>query len=254
MAGNGSSSWRRAVRSLLLCALLTFCSGCPQAEWQEMGRQILAGAAAPSRTGSPLTAREIGAGLKEALRVGTERVVVQLGRTDGFNADPDIHIPLPDRLATARTTLDRFGMGGIFGDLELRLNRAAEAATPRAKALFWQAIGEMTLDDVRTIFHGPEDAATRYFQRKMSPGLAAAMRPVVDQTLNEVGAVRVYNQTVAQVRALPYAPEIKNDLTGYVVEQGMAGIFHYLAREEAAIRRDPAKRTTELLQRVFGAR
>ena len=33
----------------------------------------------------------------------------------------------------------------------------------------------------------------------------------------------------------------------------MDGIFHYLAKEEAAIRSNPAKRTTALLQKVFGA-
>ncbi|WP_200889333.1 DUF4197 family protein [Geoalkalibacter ferrihydriticus] len=32
----------------------------------------------------------------------------------------------------------------------------------------------------------------------------------------------------------------------------MDGIFYYLAEEEAAIRRNPAKRTTELLRQVFG--
>jgi hypothetical protein len=42
-------------------------------------------------------------------------------------------------------------------------------------------------------------------------------------------------------------------LTNYVTEGGMNGIFHYLAREEAAIRQNPAKRTTDLLKRVFGA-
>jgi hypothetical protein len=188
------------------------------------------------------------------LRVGTGRVVGQLGKTDGFNADPVIRIPLPDKLAAARNMFGQIGLGGVFDDLELRLNRAAEAATPKAKALFWQAIREMTIQDVQTLFNGPDDAATRYFERKMTPELAAAMRPVVDQSLNEVGAVRVYNQAAAQLNAIPYAPEIKADLTGYVVDKGMAGIFHYLAQEEAAIRKNPAKRTTELLQRVFGAR
>jgi hypothetical protein len=47
-------------------------------------------------------------------------------------------------------------------------------------------------------------------------------------------------------------PDVKADLTTYVVEKGMDGIFHYIAVEEAAIRQNPAKRTTELLQRVFG--
>jgi hypothetical protein len=87
----------------------------------------------------------------------------------------------------------------------------------------------------------------------MSPGLAAEMRPVVEQSLADVGAVQTYEQVMGQYRALPFAPDIKTDLSGYVVDKGMTGIFHYLALEEAAIRQDPARRTTDLLRRVFGA-
>lgn len=244
----------RRWKTFPITALLIFVlclAACTETEWQQVG-QVLTQINNGSQTGSALSLSEIDAGLKEALRVGTESVVGQLGKTDGFNVDPAIRIPLPNKLAAARTMLGRIGLGGLFNDLELRLNRSAEAATPKAKELFWQAIREMSIQDVQTIFKGPDDAATRYFERKMTPELAAAMRPVIDQSLNEVGAVRVYNQAVAQVSAIPYAPEIKTDLTGYVVEKGMAGIFHYLAQEEAAIRKNPAKRTTELLKRVFG--
>lgn len=243
---------RKSILPLLLPALLL--GACSETEWQQASRQILGQLETGSQQGTPLSLAEIDAGLKEALKVGTNRVVAQLGASNGFNGDPAIHIPLPAKLAGVRATFSRVGLDGLFKDLELRLNRAAEAATPQAGELFRQAILEMSIADVRAIFNGPDDAATRYFEKKMTPGLMTAMRPVVDQSLNEVGAVQVYNQALAQVRALPFAPDIKSDLSGYVVQEGMAGIFHYLAVEEAAIRRDPLKRTTELLQRVFGAR
>lgn len=47
-------------------------------------------------------------------------------------------------------------------------------------------------------------------------------------------------------------PDVKANLTEHVVQKGMDGIFHYLAIEEGKIRNNPAKRTTELLRRVFG--
>lgn len=242
----------RLISRTILIAVTLLLGACTQTEWAQMGQALEQYGGGQSATA--LSLQEIDAGLREALRVGTGRVVGQLGRHDGFNADPAIRIPLPEKLATAQALFGKVGMGSLFTDLELRLNRAAETATPQAKALFWQAVGEMSIQDVQAIFRGPEDAATRYFEKKMTPGLAVAMRPVVEGSLSEVGAVRVYNQALAQVRALPYAPEIGTDLTGYVVERGMAGIFHYLAKEEAAIRNDPAKRTTDLLQRVFGGR
>ena len=139
-------------------------------------------------------------------------------------------------------------------DLELRLNRAAEKATPKAKKLFHQAITEITLDDAKSIYKGPDDAATRYFKSKMSKPLAKAMHPIVDKSLSEVGAVRSYDKLIGKYRSIPFVPDVKTDLTNHVIKKGMKGIFHYLAREEAAIRRDPAKRTTELLKHVFGSR
>jgi hypothetical protein len=145
-------------------------------------------------------------------------------------------------------------MTSLLDDLELKLNRAAEVATPKAKALFGQAISEMTFEDVMNIYNGPEDAATRYFQDKMTPPLAKEMQPVVEQSLAEVGAVQSYDNVMGEYRTIPFVPDVKADLTTYVVEKGMDGIFYYMAKEEAAIRQNPAKRTTELLQKVFGAK
>ncbi len=107
----------------------------------------------------------------------------------------------------------------------------------------------MTLDDVREILGGPDDAATQFFRRQMSPGLKAEMKPVVDDSLARVGAIQTYEQTVGDFSKVPLVPNLKADLTDHVLELGLDGIFHYLAVEEAAIRNNPAKRTTELLQK-----
>ena len=195
---------------------------------------------------------DVSAGLKEALRVGTETVVGRLGQTGGFNLDPLIHIPLPDKLDQIRNVLEKVGMESQMTELELGLNRAAEVATPKAKTLFMQAISDMTLDDAMAIYNGPDDAATQYFRSKMSAPLAAEMKPVVDESLAEVGAATTYDSVMDRYHALPFVPPVEADLGNYVVEKGMDGIFYYLAREEAAIRQDPAKRTTDILKRVFG--
>jgi len=200
-----------------------------------------------------LSDQEVGDGLVEALRVGTERVVGQVSADDGYNLDPDIHIPLPGALKDVQKVLKSIGMSDLTDDLELRLNHAAEAAAPEAQELFWEAIGEMSFDDVQQIYNGPDDAATRYFQDKMTPQLTERMQPVVDNSLADVGAIQSYDKMMKQYESVPFVPDAKADLSGYVVERATDGIFHYVAIEEAAIRNDPAARTTELLQKVFGA-
>jgi len=241
-----------AIGTCLLAITFISPSAGAESDWWLKGRELLKGFGATSGR-NDLTREEIGAGLKEALRVGSENVVNQLGRVDGFNKDAAIRIPLPEKLNTVKTALQRVGMSGMLDDLELKLNRAAETATPKARELFRQAIADMTINDVEAIYRGPEDSATRYFQAKMSPALAEEMRPIVDTSLAEVGAIRMYDKVMGRYRSIPFVPDIKTDLTSHVVEKGMDGIFHYLAREEAAIRQDPVKRTTELLKRVFGS-
>lgn len=226
-----------------------------QDAWWEKGLNMLKSLNGEQvQSASGLSDTEISDAFRQALRLGAENVVQQLGRTDGFNSDPRVHIPLPDSLNRAKHLLDKVGMSAQMVDLELKLNRAAEAATPRAKALFLDAIGTMSFADIRGIYEGPADAATRYFRERMTPELSTQMHPIVTESLSQVGAIQTYDRVMGRYQTLPFVPDIKTDLSRHVIEKGMDGIFFYLAREEAAIRQDPARRTTELLQRVFGAR
>ena len=209
------------------------------------------GSGVTSVSPAALTAEDLIAGLKEALRVGTERVASQLGAADGYLMDPKVHIPLPDGLLKAQAILRKFGLSALADDVETRLNRAAEQAAPKSKELFWKAINAMTLDDARRIYDGPEDAATRYFEKVSSSDLHKVIRPAVEQALQESGAVNAYDQLLGQYRALPFVPDIRADLTNHATGKALEGLFHYLAVEEAAIRKDPVKRTTEILQKVF---
>ena len=80
------------------------------------------------------------------------------------------------------------------------------------------------------------------------------MKPIVEKALNQVGAVQAYDAVMGQYANLPFVPDVKANLNQHVVDKGMEGIFHYVAKEEAAIRNNPVKRTTDILQKVFGAK
>lgn len=245
----GQPSRAIPLTSTLLTIVLIGFSVQASAGWLDKLKGMVSGDAEEEQA---LSTDDIGGGLKEALRVGTENVVGNLGTADGFNLDPAIHIPLPEKLGQVRNVLGKIGMDSMLADLETQLNRAAEIATPKAKRLFIGAINDMTLDDVMAIYKGPEDAATQYFRSKMSGPLAIEMKPVVDTSLADVGAAKTYDAAMEHYNSVPFVPKVDADLSDYVVEKGMDGIFFYLAKEEAAIRQDPAKRTTDLLKRVFG--
>jgi len=242
---------RNLFITFLLSLYVTF-TGCQTTnteEWLKVGQDIYG-----QVYSQPISQQEMAAGLKQALEVGTNTVVAQVGKRNGFYQDTAIHISLPASLARVQRTLNKVGLSSSLDELELSLNRAAEQAVPKAKKLFLQAIHDMSWDDVMQIYNGPDNAATRYFQNKMTPALKREMYPAIQTTLASAGVIKAYDKVMKQYYAVPYVPNIKVDVEDYAMEKTLAGMFYYLAKEEAAIRRDPRKRTTELLKRVFGAK
>ena len=175
-----------------------------------------------------------------------------MGVKNGFNLDPKIRIPLPANLQKVQSVLGAAGLSFMMDDLETRLNYAAEIATPHAKELFVNAISEMTFDDVMSIYNGPENSATQFFQSKMSAPLADKMRPFINQAISQAGVVQAYDNVMASYQNIPFMPDVKTDLTNHVLDQGIGGIFLYLGEQEKDIRQDPLRHTTDLLKRVFG--
>jgi hypothetical protein len=250
----------RALGVVVLTALVAGTALAPDSRAQssllDQGRNLL-GMPSPSQPARPaaggsLTNNDMIGGLKDALKVGTERTTGRLGKPDGYLKDKDVHIPLPGALGQVQQALKLAGASALMDDLETRMNRAAEAAAPKAAGIFGTAIGNMSIGDARSILNGPKDAATQYFKRETTKPLSEAMKPVVERSLSDVGAVNSLKSVGDKYRSLPLGGAVNFDLTGYVLEQALAGLFFYLAKEEAAIRDNPAQRSTELLKKVFG--
>ncbi|RVU34601.1 DUF4197 domain-containing protein [Hwanghaeella grinnelliae] len=201
--------------------------------------------------GALLSSAEVSDGLKEALRVGAEHVTADLGATNGFFKDPVAFIPLPDSLKKARDLMKPLGLSSLGDEVELRMNRGAEAAMPAAKEVLVNAISNMTLDDAKGILNGPDDAATQYLKRVGGGDIESRLRPIIDSTLRDVGAIQAMDAMLSKYKNIPFAPDVTASLTDHATEAAMGGLFHYIAQEEAAIRENPAKRTTDLLQKVF---
>jgi hypothetical protein len=198
-----------------------------------------------------LSDAKIGSGLKEALKIGTENAVGLTGKTDGYFLNQAIKILMPEKLRTVEKGLRAVGYGSQVDELVLGMNRAAEQAAPAAKDIFWNAIGEMTFEDVRKIWSGNETAATDYFKGKTTDRLTAAFRPVVDKAMNEVGVTRQYKELVGKYESIPFVKKETFDIDGYVVTKALDGLFHVVGEEERKIRTNPQARVTDLLKEVF---
>ncbi len=201
-----------------------------------------------------LSSAEAAKGLKEALIQGASKAVATLSQPDGYMGNREVKIPLPDALRKTEKAMRMLGMGKQADELVLRMNRAAEAAVPEAKALLIDSARKMTLTDAKAILTGPNDAATQYFKQTTAKQMAEKFLPIVKKATDNVQLAQQYNQYAALASQFGLVKKEQVNLEQYVTQKALDGVYLMMAKEEAAIRQDPLGQTSKLIKKVFSAR
>jgi hypothetical protein len=200
-----------------------------------------------------LSETDISKGLKDALTIGANNASKQLNILDGFNKNSLIRIPFPSEVGQVATKLRDLGMGAKVDEFEVTLNRAAEQAAKDAAPIFANAITQMSISDAKNILTGSNNAATTYLQSKTTDALVAAFSPTIKSALGSNLATSKWTEITSIYNKLPFITAVETDLTKYTTNKALSGLFTVLADEEKKIRENPAARTTDILQKVFGS-
>ncbi len=201
--------------------------------------------------GSNAHSSEIAAALKQALEVGATKSADLLSKENGFFGNDAVKILFPPEALKAEATLRKLGFNKLCDDVILSFNRAAEDAAKEAKPIFITAVKNMTVKDATNILMGSKDAATQYFKKNTTDSLTQVFEPVVQKSIDKVGATKYYTAMAEQYNKVPFASKINTDLKSYVTQKAIDGLFTEIAAEELKIRDNSAFRTTELMQKVF---
>ena len=199
---------------------------------------------------SGLSTDEIANGLKEALKVGAEKGTTKLSAVDGFFKDAAIKILMPEEAQKAEQKLRSIGLGKQVDNAILTMNRAAEDAAKSAAPIFINAIKSMSIQDAVGILKGGDFAATNFLKNKTTLELTNMFRPVIETSLQKVDATKYWNTVFTNYNRFS-ADKVNPDITAYVTEKALAGIFYQVGLEEQQIRKDPVARTSDILKKVF---
>lgn len=193
----------------------------------------------------------IGNGLREALDFGINKQVSKLTSKDGFFKNELVKIVLPEELQKVDKTLRTIGLGVLADEGIKALNRTAESAVSEATPIFVNAVKQMSFNDVKTILLGTDDAATQYLTSTTQQALYNKFQPVIQESFGKVGADKIWTGLINKYNALPLTTDVNPDLTDYVAQQALKGVYTMIAVEEKQIRNSTASRTTDLLKQVF---
>ena len=198
-----------------------------------------------------LTTAEVVNGLKTALELGTDSATSKLSSLNGFYADAMVKILMPPEAENVENTLRKVGLGSLVDKAVLSMNRAAEDASGSVGNIFINAIKQMTIQDAFGILRGGNTAATNYLKEKTTAQLTAAFKPIISKSLDKTNATKYWSDVFSSYNRFSNKP-VNTDLTAYVTQKALDGLFYKIGLEEQQIRQDPAARVKDILKKVFG--
>ncbi len=227
--------------TIILLALFTL-NAC--AELQEVVNSL-------PQQGGVLTNTDIAAGLREALDQGIDKQVSKLTQTDGFFKNELVKILLPAELQKVDKGLRDIGLGNLADEGLKVLNRAAEDAVKEATPIFVNAVKDITFADAKNILLGSDNAATQYLTSKTQTELYNKFKPVINNSFSKVGADQIWTNLINKYNTIPFTADVNPDLTDYVTNEALKGVYTMIAVEEKDIRTKVSSRTSDLLKKVF---
>lgn len=199
-----------------------------------------------------LTQADASRGIKDALGLAAMNATTRLGQPNGFFGDGRVRIPLPGLLGDAQRNLRGMGMAGPLDDLQQRLNRAAESTMPQAGSAFVNAVRSITIADAINIVRGGDNSATLFLRDRTQTRLTTLLRPPMTDALTQSGAFTVLRSVLREIGMASMTSNLRTEVINFSTTKALDGCFFFIAEEERAIRRDPVRRTTDILRRVFG--
>ncbi|WP_452221121.1 DUF4197 domain-containing protein [Lacinutrix salivirga] len=201
--------------------------------------------------GGGLSQLEIASGLREALDLGIDKQVSKLTLKNGFYKNELVKILLPEELQKVDKALRDIGLSSLADDGIKALNRAAEDAVSEATPIFVNAVKDITFADAKNILLGQDDAATQYLTSRTQTELYNKFQPVINNSFSKVGADQIWTNLITKYNAIPFTTNVNPDLTDYVTNEALKGVYTMIAVEEKEIRNKVSSRTTDLLRKVF---
>lgn len=199
-----------------------------------------------------LSVQEASAGIKVALEKGALVAVDMLGRPGGFLDNPKVHIPLPGYLEDVGRLMSSLGQGQKVQDLQVAINRAAEAAVPMGRDLLLQAVRTMTVSDAKRILTGGDTSVTEFFAARTREPLTERFLPVATQAMQKVALAEKYNALAKRAARFGLIKSEDAHLDRYVTAKTLDGLYLVIGEEERKMRKDPVGTGSRLIEKVFG--
>lgn len=197
-------------------------------------------------SGYALTEADAAAAIRQLLNIGASKD----GFANAFSKEQILSSVFPESVSKVLTTLQQLGLTNEVDRFTTTLSTAAEQTAEKSVPIFARSISQLKFKDAIRIVKNGGTAATDYLRSATGDSLRMAVRPVMQEALNEYKLDEQWNKIIKPANTIGGAKintDLSNLMAGIVTEL----MFQKIAAEEIKVRTEASARTTTLLQKVF---
>lgn len=198
------------------------------------------------RNGYTLNERDAADAIRQLLQIGTR----EGNLTGAFSKDAILSTLFPEPVKKALNTMQQLGLTNEVDRFTTTLSTAAEKTATRSVPIFVSGITNMKLTDAMSVIKRGGTSATDYLRGAVGTELRSAVKPVMQEALNEYKLNEQWEKMIKPVQSIvgnKLNLDLANLMAGMVTEK----MFQQIEERERLIRAEANARTTPLLQKVF---
>lgn len=185
--------------------------------------------------------------VKEVLNSSAFRAIKTFSK---LNSDQGIAALLPEEIAPVLNTLKTLGLGEDVDQITKKIGEISGVVLEESSGIMTDAIKEVKFSDAVAIVIGGEDAATQVLREAMYGAVKKRYSARLDQELKNAEVTQYWDMATGTYNLFA-KKKVDTDMSGFLAERAVDGIFLAMGKEETEIRRDPASLGKAVVTKVF---
>ena len=188
-------------------------------------------------------------GLKKILDSAALKSTEKLSATNGFLNNPFVKIGIPADDKKSERGLRSLGYNKQVDDAIAAINHAAEDASKTALPILSDAIRNTSFGDAKQLLKASETAGSISLRQSAMNSVISSMRPIVEASIEKNGTSKAWSNAFTSINKFGLN-KTSTDLTGYITEKTVSGMFLQMEKEEQAIRNASDMKASRLFQKL----
>jgi hypothetical protein len=190
--------------------------------------------------------------VKETMLLAAKRAIAVGKKKGSYTKNKRIRIPFPRSADKMRRDMIKYGYRKKINKYLNDMNVSAEESAGKTFYFFRIAVERMDIKDPVKLLNAKSGSIIDYMYKQEKEYINYEYYGIIRYFLKSTKVKTQFNRLLQLYSNSPYAKKVNINPRQYATDMGLKGLLTLMKDQEKLIRRNPAKRTSDEMKKVYG--